>query len=50
MNGPVPMRKSMPKNFFAIGIAVVAVIAVAAYLAIGKPTAEATLAADPTNA
>jgi mono/diheme cytochrome c family protein len=43
------MKKSMPKHFFAIGIAVVAVIAVAAYLTTGKPIAEATLA-DPTNA
>ena len=40
----------MSGRFLLIGIFAIGVIAAVIYVAIGEPTAEATLSADPTNA
>lgn len=40
----------MSKNSLVITVFVIAIVAAGIYLAIGKPTAEATLSADPSNA
>jgi mono/diheme cytochrome c family protein len=40
----------MSKRFLLISVFAIGVVAAVIYLAIGEPTAEATLSADPTNA